>query len=159
MQLEARPSSVCITCYGIGYEQIGSCTSRLQHCIICSDPHKIKAHYYGVPNCNKDKDKTYAHITVQCVNCGGGYSANSNQCTKKHKAKICAQKSQVLSKGKIRIVELNDKVNLDSDKTSSEPKAYLSLKASPAPKEVRPSLEKFTPNPDIKMNLVSKWAD
>lgn len=76
----------------------------------------------------------------------------------KVKAEMRAQKNKVWSKSKTRIVESNDKIDPHPNKASLEPKVYPSLEVSPALREARLSLEKFTPDQDIRMNLVSKWA-
>ena len=75
---ESRPSSVCMTCCGIGHERMGKCGDRQPRCVICAGPHKLEDHQCGVTSCHKGKEKVSIHVTVKCVNCGGGHSANSN---------------------------------------------------------------------------------
>lgn len=41
---ESGPSSVCLTCCGIGHERMGKCGDQPPKCIICAGPHKIKDH-------------------------------------------------------------------------------------------------------------------
>lgn len=38
------------------------------------------------------------YISVQFVNCGGSYPANSNRCTSRHKAEIDTQNQKALKK-------------------------------------------------------------
>ena len=38
--LEAGPSSVCMTCSGMGRDQLGGCNERPEQCVICTGAHK-----------------------------------------------------------------------------------------------------------------------
>lgn len=40
--LEAGPSSVCMTCSGMGHDQLGGCNERPEQCVICTGAHKSK---------------------------------------------------------------------------------------------------------------------
>ena len=75
---ESGPSSVCMTCSGIGHERMGKCGDQVPKCVICAGPHKIGDHQCGVTGCNKGRGKICAHVVVKCANCGGGHPANSN---------------------------------------------------------------------------------
>ena len=55
---ESGPSSVCMTYYGIGHEQMRKCGDRVPKCVICAGPHKIKDHRCGVTGCNKGQAKS-----------------------------------------------------------------------------------------------------
>lgn len=83
---ESGPSSVCMTCCGIGHEQMGSYGDQEPRCIIFADFHKTEDHQCGVTGCNMGLKKICIHLMVKCTNCGGGYPANSNQCALKHRA-------------------------------------------------------------------------
>ena len=108
---ESEPSSVYITCCGIGHEQIAKCGDRVPKCVICAGPHKIKDHRYRVTGCNKQAGKVCVHLTVQCANCGGGHFANSNQCASRHKAEKEARRKKTIDKSKANKVETNGKRN------------------------------------------------
>lgn len=41
---KARPSSVCMTYYGISHEQIKDCRDRLDGYVVCTNLHKIEKH-------------------------------------------------------------------------------------------------------------------
>ena len=89
---EAGPSSVCMTCCGIGHERMGSCGDRPPKCVICAGPHKVEDHCCGVAGCNKGKGKICIYVTAKCANCGGIHTANSPRCVSRHKADIKARK-------------------------------------------------------------------
>ena len=162
---ELGPSSVCMTCCGIGHEQMGKCRDRNPRCVIYAGPHKLEDHLCGVIGCHKGKGKMCIHVKVQCANCGGGHSANSNRCTKRHKAEVDARKNKLLSKGKAKMVESNDKraygeatfsqdeASPNQKETSPEPEANSSLdEASSGPNEV-------ISNPNMGMDLAPEWAE
>ena len=124
---ESGPSSVCMTCCGIGHERMGKCGDRVSKCVICAGPHKIEDHRYGVTGCNKGAGKVCIHITVQCANCGGGHSANSSRCTLRHKAEVDARRRKTLDKGKAKAVGTNEKENDPHDKANLSPEMGMDL--------------------------------
>lgn len=54
---EAGPSSVCMTCSGIGHDRLGGCNDRPEKCAICAGPHKLENHRCGVTGCLAKKRK------------------------------------------------------------------------------------------------------
>ena len=58
---------------------------------------------------------------MQCANCGGGHSANSNRCTLKHKAEKEAQRKKTPDKGKAKVVETNKERDKIYDEASFSP--------------------------------------
>ena len=118
---ESGPSSVYMTCCGIGHKRMGKCGDRVPKCVICAGPHKIKDHRCGVSGCNKGAGKVYVHVTVQCANYGGGHSANSNQCTLRHKAEKEARRKKTIDKGKANEVETNEERDKACDEASFSP--------------------------------------
>ena len=118
---EAGPSSVCMTCYGIGHERMGSCGNRAPQCIICSGPHKMEEHCYGVIGFRKGKGKICAHMTAKCANCGGNHTANSPRCTSRHKADLEARQrnKEIGKKGKekIPVEDTSEAENIRTEET------------------------------------------
>ena len=94
------------------------CGDRVPKCVICTGPHKIKDHRCGVTSCTKGVDKVCIHLTVQCANCGGGHSANSNQCTLRYKAEKEARRKKTIDNGKANEVETNEKRDKACDEAS-----------------------------------------
>ena len=103
---ESELSSVCMTCCGIGHEQMGKCGDSVPKCMICARPHKLEVHRCGVLECKKGAGKVCVYVTVQCANCGASYFPSSSRCTLRNKAEIDARKKKTLSKGKAKIVEI-----------------------------------------------------
>ena len=66
--LEAKPSSVCVTCCGIRYKKMGSCKKKSFQYIICYVTYMVKQHCCNIADCNKDKRKTCAHMTTKYAN-------------------------------------------------------------------------------------------
>ena len=100
---ESGPSSVCMTCCGIGHERMGKCGDRKPRCVMCAGPHKLEDHQCGVTGCHKGKGKMCIHITAKCANCEGDHCANSNRCTQRHKAELDARKYKILRKKEEKI--------------------------------------------------------
>ena len=124
---ESGPSSVCMTCSGIGHERMGKCGDRVPKCVICAGPHKIEDHRCGVTGCNKGRGKICAHVVVKCANCGGGHPANSNRCTSRLKAEADARKKKKLDKGKAKAIETSGSNNEVHDKADSSPDMGMDL--------------------------------
>ena len=118
---ESGPSSVCMTCCGIGHERMGKCGDRVPKCVICAGPHKIEDQRCRVTGCNKGAGKVCVHVTVQCANCGGGHSANSNRCTLRQKAEKEARRKKTPDKGKAKVVETNEERDKAYDEASLSP--------------------------------------
>ncbi len=125
---ESGPSSVYITCCGIGHEQMRKCGDRVPKCVIRAGPHKIKDHRCRVTGCNKGAGKVCVHVTVQCANCGDGHSANSNQCTLRHKAEKEARRKKTIDKSKANKVETNERRDKACDEASLNPDMDLETK-------------------------------
>lgn len=125
---ESEPSSVCMTCCGIAHEQIGKYRDRVPKCAICADPHKIEDHRCGVTSCNKGVGKVYVFVIVQCANCGGDHSANSNRCTLGYKAEKEAQRKKMSDKSKTKVLETNEERDQPYNKASLSPDIDLETK-------------------------------
>lgn len=91
---EAGPSSVCMTCCGIGHERMGNCGNRPVQCTICTGAHKIEDHQCGVVGCTKNKGKICPHVKVKCANCGGSHMASLLRCVSRQMAGIKANKEK-----------------------------------------------------------------
>lgn len=89
---EAGLSSVCMTCYSIGHNQIKNCEDQLLKCIIYAGPYKVEDHCYKVAGCNKRKNIIHVYITAKYVNCGKTHIANFLHCVSQHKVDIIARK-------------------------------------------------------------------
>lgn len=61
---ELGPSSVCITCWGIGHKRMGKCGSCPSKYVICADIHKLDKHQYGIDRCNKESRKICTYLVV-----------------------------------------------------------------------------------------------
>ena len=135
---EAGPSSVCMTCCGIGHKRMESCGNRPPQCIICDGPHQVEEHSCGVAGCNKGKGKICVHVAVKCANCGGNHTANSPRCTSRHKADIEArkekkrrekggkEKTRAENSGKERMVENPEpdtEMDLEDERWAQSPQA------------------------------------
>lgn len=59
---EAGPSSVCMTCCGIGHKRMGRCNDRPSRCIICAGSHEMSEHRCGVLGCSKEIGKVCVHV-------------------------------------------------------------------------------------------------
>ncbi len=144
---EAGPSSVCMTCCGIGHEQMGSCGNRAPQCIICSGPHKMEEHCCGVTGCIKGKGKICAHVTAKCANYGGNHTANSPQCTSRHKADLEARqrKKEIGKKGKekIPVEDTSEAENIRTEETP-EPERESRGESQPADTEMDLEGEEWT---------------
>ena len=70
---EAGPSSVFMTCSGIGQDRLEGCNQRPEQCIICEGAYKSKNHKCGVTGCTVKKGKICIHVVPKCANCGGNH--------------------------------------------------------------------------------------
>lgn len=61
---ESGPSSVCMTCCGIGHKRMGKYGDWKPRCVICAGPHKLEEHQCDVTGYHKGKGKMCIHITV-----------------------------------------------------------------------------------------------
>ena len=130
---EAGPSSVCMTCCGIGHQRMGGCGDRPQRCVICAGPHKVEDHQCGVVGCKKGKGKLCVHVTPNCANCSGPYAANSSWCRSRHQADIRARKEKMTNK-KEKEKQTNAEQNTAYNEASPSKvydKARTKRKASP----------------------------
>ena len=110
---EAGPSSVCMTCCGIGHARMGECGNRPAKCAICTGAHKVEEHQCGVAGCIKGRGKICPHVTVKCANCDGNHMANSPRCISRHKAGVKANKEKKLRKQSEKKKEKMDSTNED----------------------------------------------
>ena len=129
---EAGPSSVCMTCCGIGHERMGGCGNRPAKCVICAGSHKVEEHQCGVIGCTKSRGKICPHVPVLCANCGGSHTANSLRCISRQKAGIKANKERKLKKRSEK--EKEKAVSEDGDdvgerEKSLEPETEMDLEA------------------------------
>lgn len=99
---KAGPSSVCLTCCGIGHKRMGSCGNRPPKYIIWAVPHKVEEHCCVVAGYNKREGKICVHVTAKYANCGGNHVANFPRCVSRHKADIKAKKERKKTREKKR---------------------------------------------------------
>lgn len=140
------------------------CGDRNPRYVICARLYKFEDHLYRVTGYHKGKGKMCIHVKVQCANCGKSHFANSNQCTKRYKAKVNTRKNKLLNKDKAKMIEFNDKYTYneatysqdkaspDLSETSLEPEANFSLD------EFNSGLDKVISNSDMRMDLAPKLA-
>ena len=148
---EAGPSSVCMICCGIGYQQMKCCGDWPQKCIIYASFHKMEDHQCGVAGCKKRKGKICVYVTPKCANCTGAHAANSLRCTSRHKAEINTRKEKKTKK--IQKAKMPNAI--------SEPEASPRFEASPEPEASHKSetsfdIDEVNPNPDMGMDLIPK---
>lgn len=107
---------------------MGSCANRPPQCIICTGPYKVKKHRCGIAGCNKEKGKICAHVTAKCANCGENYTANSPQCTSRHKTDIEARKRKKLrdKKGK-KNPQVEDASEAENKGTEKSPEPDIEM--------------------------------
>lgn len=106
---EAGPSSVCMTCCGIGHERMGDCNNRPPKCIICAGLHKVSEHRCGVVGCSKGVGKSCIHVVAKCANCNSNHPANSPRCALRHEAEKAAKKGKNVRK---RVEEEKEKARM-----------------------------------------------
>ena len=91
---EAGPSSICMTCSGIGHDRLGGCGERPIQCVICAGAHKSENHKCGVTGCTAKKGKICIHVVPKCANCGGNHQATAFRCPARQKAQAKAWKNK-----------------------------------------------------------------
>ena len=72
---EAKPSSICMTCSGIGHDQYKRCNQRPQQFVICTESHKSENYKCGVTGCKVKRGKICVYFISKCVNCKGNHQA------------------------------------------------------------------------------------
>lgn len=92
---EAGPSSICISCAGIGHDRLGGCGDRGPRCVICAGAHKVGSHKCGVTGCMTKIGKICTHVIPKCANCGGNNQATAFKCPAKLKAQTEAWKKKM----------------------------------------------------------------
>lgn len=75
-----------------------SCKNWAAKCIICTRPHKVDKHQYGVINCVKGSGKVCAHVIIKCANSGDSQMANFLHYILRRKAGVKANKKRKLRK-------------------------------------------------------------
>lgn len=70
---EAGPSSVCMTCLGLGHDRLGSCGDKEVQCVICAGTHKAENHKCGITGCTIGRGKICTHLVPKCANCAGNH--------------------------------------------------------------------------------------
>ncbi len=91
---EAGPSSVYMTCSGIGHDRLGGCRERPAQCVICAGAHKSENHKCGVTGCITKKGKICIHVVPKCANCGGNHQATAFRCPARQKAQALSWKNR-----------------------------------------------------------------
>ncbi len=91
---EAGPSSVCMTCLGIGHDRLGSCNKRPAQYVICAGAHKSKNHRCGVTRCVAKAGKICIHVVPKCANCRGNHQATAFRYPARQKAQAVAWKNR-----------------------------------------------------------------
>ena len=91
---EAGPSSVCMSCAGVGHDRLGEWGDRSVQCVICAGLHKAENHRCGVTGCKVKMGKICAHVTPKCANCGGSHQATALKCAARLKAQAKAWKNK-----------------------------------------------------------------
>ena len=136
---EAGPSSVCMTCSGIGHDRLGGCNQRLEQCVICAGAHKSENHECGVTGCVVKRGKICVYVVPKCANCGGNHQATAFKCPARQKAQSMAWKN----KGKRA-----------QDREQRENSAERDREAS-----VETNEEESTPKPvEMELDTNSNWA-
>ena len=91
---EAGPSSVCMSCAGIGHDRLRGCGDRAIQCVICAGDHKVESHRCGVTGCMVKMGKIRTHVTAKCANCGGNHQTTAFKCPARLKAQSEAWKEK-----------------------------------------------------------------
>ena len=91
---EAGPSSICMTCSGIGHDRLRGCDERPMQCVICAGAHKSKNHKCGVTGCAAKKEKICIHVVPKCANCESNHQATAFRCPARQKAQTVAWKNK-----------------------------------------------------------------
>lgn len=91
---KAGPSSVCMTCSGIGHERVGGCGERIAQCVICARPHKSENDKCGVTGCTTKGGNICIHVVPKCANCGSNHQETALRCPVRQKAHVRAWKDK-----------------------------------------------------------------
>lgn len=91
---ETGPSSVCMTCSGIGHDRLGGCNQRTEQCVVCAGAHKSENHKCGFTGCTVKKGKICIHVVPKCANCGGNHQATAFRCPAGQKAQALAWRNK-----------------------------------------------------------------
>lgn len=81
---KARSSSICMTCSGIGHDQLGRCNKSLEQYVIYVRAHKTENHAYRVIGYGVKK-KIYIYIILRYTNYDGNHQATVFRCPVKQK--------------------------------------------------------------------------
>lgn len=92
---EAGPCSICMSCAGIGHDQLGGCGNRRVQCVICAGAHKVESHKCEVIGCMAKIGKICTHVIPKCANCGGNHQATAFKCPAKLRAQTKAWKKKM----------------------------------------------------------------
>ena len=74
---EAGPSSIRMSCTGIGHDRLGGCGDRRVQCVICAGAHKVESHKCEMTGCTVKMGKICTHVIPKCANCGGNHQATA----------------------------------------------------------------------------------
>lgn len=83
---EAGPSSICMSCTGIGHDRLEGCGDRAVQYAIFAGAHKVKSHKCDVTGCMAKIGNICTHIIPKCANCRGNYQATAFKCPAKLRA-------------------------------------------------------------------------
>lgn len=64
---EAGPSSICMSCAGIGHDRLGGCGDRGVQCVICAGALKVESHKSGVTGCMAQMSKLRGKPPSYCI--------------------------------------------------------------------------------------------
>ena len=134
---EAGPSSVCMSCAGVGHDRWGKCGDRAIQCVIYAGAHKAENHRCGVIGCTRKMGKICTHVTPKCANCGGNHQAIAFKCSAQLKAQAeawrkKAKKSQAKDKQPATYIASEEKPEIGSSKMELDTAVTLWAK-SPQP--------------------------
>ena len=142
---ETGPNSVCMTCWGIGHERMGKCGNQPMQGVICSGPHTVEDHCYGVTECNKGKGKICVHVIAKCVNCKRNHTAHSPRCPYRYKAGVKARREKKHEKKKENSqAEDPSNIQVESQEKSLDNESEMDLGPetwSRSPKEETPGFD------------------
>ncbi len=98
---EAGPSSIYMSCAGIGHDCLGECQDKAIQCVICTSAHKTENHRCGVTGCILKMGKLCTQVIPKYANCGGSYKATAFKCPARLKAQAEAWKAKA-KKSKVK---------------------------------------------------------
>ena len=154
---EAGPSSVCMSCAGVGHDRWGECRDRAIQCVICAGAHKAENHRCGVTGCTIKMGKICTHVTPKCANCGGNHQATAFKCPARLKAqaeawKEKAKKSQAKDKQPATYAASEEEPEVESSEMELDNAVTLWAKS---PQQQSSELSSF--EDDMPEDTQDKW--